>query len=538
MITLALMLADEENRKLFSEIAKELEEPLKKFASDLSNSLIDTTSSLANTTKTGLKLYAEDITTSISNLAGVAAPNIQKLADRIIKLKDSFVNLATRVKSLDSFQLLKKQMDSVALNAKKSALEFFSFQNVLKVFSNSISHAAMVGDLAKALDVNTESFSNWADVVTNSGGNINSFGSSVKGLKKHLDEAGSSKDVFDYLIELSDQMQTMSNSEADALGEKLNIDPTTIALLKEGSVNLQAMLSEQKKLGGITQEDSAIAKEFTNVLNDFKYILRSVAITIGSVILPPLTWLLDKIKIVVNYLAQNKDFVIGFFIGIAAVLSTTLLPALWGAFAPILAVIAVVAAIGLAFGAVYSVIKGNIDAIGNAFFQLVDIVTAPTAMILDIFNFFINAIAALVNAFITLFTEGPKEALEYFKNAILGALNKLYDNLPSWVKKLLSGVKGFFSSESNSNVETLKKELSIDDTLDKGSKSLNNAQANSQILVSSGSQPVVANNNQVSYRNNFNITSNNPEEVGRIVDEKMRTMNKEAEESFDDGVLA
>lgn len=78
----------------------------------------------------------------------------------------------------------------------------------------------------------------------------------------------------------------------------------------------------------------------------------------------------------------------------------------------------------------------------------------------------------------------------------------------------------------------------LEPTLIKASETMSSAQQASQAITASNSQFTTTNNNHISNQNTFNIASNNPEEVGRIVDQKMRSMNQDAGEYFNDGRLA
>lgn len=88
----------------------------------------------------------------------------------------------------------------------------------------------------------------------------------------------------------------------------------------------------------------------------------------------------------------------------------------------------------------------------------------------------------------------------------------------------------------------------FDDQLDKDGKkalepilmkangTMNAAQQASQSFINQN-QSAKTQNNQVNYQNHFNITSNDPMEVMRMIVEKMSEMSRQAEESFDDGVI-
>lgn len=566
------MLADEENRKLFSEIAQELEKPLKEFSTKLAKDMADIGKSITNTTKTGVKLYAGDVDDFIVNTFSLleaqgseAINNISNyIADKAIVSVKNLANSLVDVEEVlrrtptETIKVLRGEMDKVAQIAKNKLVGFFSFESIYNNISAAISYASKIGDLAKSLDVNTESFSHWADVVTATGGDADTFASSIGNLKDHLDKAGSSKDVFSYLLELSGQMQSMSSKEANALGKSLNIDPKTISLLKQGSASLQEMLSEQQKLGGVTGGDKATIDAFNKAMNAFNHVIRTVALDIGTTILPALTWFLEKVQVVIHYLSENKDFVKGFFIGISAVLLTIFLPALWTAFAPLLPIIAIILVLGTICGTIFSYVSKRINETGgwieklrngisnfiesaiNLFVSLGETVGAIFDVISGIFSNFISIIVEYLGL---LFTEGPIVAVGYLADTIVNGLNTLIQMIWDWIKnvgpRIWEGIKGWFGggSTTTDKVEDITPEQ-VKKAMGKGSDSMNAAQQSSQLLASSNGKTAISNNQQVSYRNNFNITSNNPEEVGRIVDQKMRSMNQDAGEYFNDGRLA
>lgn len=96
----------------------------------------------------------------------------------------------------------------------------------------------------------------------------------------------------------------------------------------------------------------------------------------------------------------------------------------------------------------------------------------------------------------------------------------------------------FGSSDTEESTAAGTVDNNISKSLIDGKHVMSTAQQSSQVLLNAGAQASISHNNRVSNQNTFNIVSNNPEEVGRVVEEKIRTMSKQAEESFDDGVLA
>lgn len=543
----------------------------------------------------------------------------EELFQGLGKALDSFTNKVEKANKSSSF--LTRGFEKLSNTTKSAIKNFFSFDNVIKQVKDSMQFATEVNSIAETIGAPTEEVSAWVDAV----GNVTDFKKSIdslatidkdvlKGLGfSMLDSTGKTKNLLDILPEIANRMENMSKLDSFILGKKLGLGDETIALLQQGNQAVEKTIQRQKELGTASFESAFAFQEFNDAMKTIDHLIRTVAMKIGTLILPALTSLLNKVASFVEFLINNEGVMIAVISGIAAALITILLPAIAAILTAASPIIFTAVAIGIAVAAVVALligafkllratyqwlvaivsqgieklidghsklvakvvgyiqaivdiynylagkVKDTVENIVNAFRWLVSKATDGIEAIINSFNtlcgvlsfvvgFFeycFGVIASIVASIIVLFTEGPKEAIQYLSNALAGVFDGFFEKFPK-VKQAFDSLGGKAANWWDKNTawlgwdsgveETGRK--AIEPTLIKGSNAISSAQKASQVLSGSNSQPVVTNNRQISYRNNFNITSDNPERVGRIVDEKMRAMSQDAGEYFNDGRLA
>lgn len=218
-------------------------------------------------------------------------------------------------------------------------------------FKEYLAGAQAVGNLAATLNENQEDMQAWAGAVERAGGDASAFEGSLVSLNSKMlefaqtgtssaapalaqlgisarDSNGNIKSSIDIISELARVADTMDPARFQALTSSLGIDSGTLLLLKQGSASVDELVSRQKMLGVYTAEDSAIATKMGNAIKDLMQVLKSISTIIMRIVLPPLTWLADKMVEFVLFIREHEVFLRAVITGIAAVLTAVLLPAM------------------------------------------------------------------------------------------------------------------------------------------------------------------------------------------------------------------
>ena len=218
-------------------------------------------------------------------------------------------------------------------------------------FKEYLAGAQAVGNLAATLNENQEDVQAWTGAVERAGGDASSFEGSLVSLNSKMlefaqtgtssaapalaqlgisarDSNGNIKSSIDIMQELARVANTMDPARFQALTASLGIDSGTLLLLKQGSASVDELVARQKLLGVYTAEDSAIATKMGNAIKDLMQVLKSISTIIMRIVLPPLTWLADKMVEFVLFIREHEVFLRAVITGIAAVLTAVLLPAM------------------------------------------------------------------------------------------------------------------------------------------------------------------------------------------------------------------
>jgi hypothetical protein len=143
----------------------------------------------------------------------------------------------------------------------------------------------------------------------------------------------------------------MGKQEFFGLGRSLGLDQGTIMLLQQGRAALKEQIRLQKEFGVYTKEDAKLTADWNDRVADFGQVMKSFSAIIFRMILPAMTKFVEYVNKAVAFLRKHEKFVQAFFIGLAAVITTILLPALakmaaaWLANPMVLSITAIIAAI-------------------------------------------------------------------------------------------------------------------------------------------------------------------------------------------------
>jgi hypothetical protein len=219
-----------------------------------------------------------------------------------------------------------------------------------KVFAGYTSGADAMGKMANALGINVEELHAWSEASARAGGSAEAFQTSVKTMTANLaqlsatgggrakaffesigveatDASGAVKPTLDVMRELSDKFEKMSGQQALGLGQKLGLDQGTITLLQGGRRTLDELIARQKELGVFTKRDAEITERFNDSVDDLGQSFMSLAAILLRPVVQALTFVSDKLTTAVAWLRKHEPFVIAFVTGVAAVLTTKLIPA-------------------------------------------------------------------------------------------------------------------------------------------------------------------------------------------------------------------
>ena len=254
-------------------------------------------------------------------------------------------------------------------------LAYLSFDAIASgVFGNSQSIDS-IGKLSQTMGANIVEMDAWGDAIARNGGSAEAFQGTIESLQGSLqeieitgggemintlamlgiqatDSGGQIKSAFDILPEVAKSFEGMSAAQSKAFGEQLGFDQGTILTLQQGGEAVDALVSRQKMLSGVTQEGYESAAKFNDQWDDTKKVFNSLWMSANSSILPAFESILKGLEVIVLWVRENQTLVTGFFFAVAGIITAIYLPAIAAAATATLIAAAPFIAIGLAITAV------------------------------------------------------------------------------------------------------------------------------------------------------------------------------------------
>lgn len=272
----------------------------------------------------------------------------------------------------------------LAKSAAKAASAVLALGAIKTITSNTADHTFAVAQQARALDMSVESLSTWQHAVIAAGGSAEGATGSLETLRtkfvemsrfgammgpdsfmfKQLglsaqDMKDSIKDPTVALGKLAETFGTLNKTQQLYIGKKLGLDQGTIAILSQGREKFEQIIAKQKELGAVTEKQAEAATKYKLAQMELVTVYETVKREITTELLPAFTWVIEKVQALISWFREHKAFAIGFFGGMAVIITTLLVPALtsaavamWALLAPLLAVILPILAVGAAFGLV------------------------------------------------------------------------------------------------------------------------------------------------------------------------------------------
>jgi len=153
------------------------------------------------------------------------------------KLGDSFMDIAKSVGTLAAGYM--------SINAIKSG-----------VFA-AVEYTTELDKMSKFLDLNVSSLNAWSGAIKATGYDVGAFQNTIRNLTEPWIKMGhpeKAKAVFETLIALSKEFQTMAPDVAKTSGMQWGLDEGTISFLLKGPDHVRALIAEQKKLNDVTSQ--------------------------------------------------------------------------------------------------------------------------------------------------------------------------------------------------------------------------------------------------------------------------------------------
>lgn len=423
---------------------------------------------------------------------------------------------------------------------------------ITSAITGMVATAGRIDDLVKFSDLigeNAADVDAWGGAAVRAGGSADAFQGSIKSLNEKMVDASVKgfneitpffnqlgisivdtnnkvKSTIDILPELAESFEGMSKQQSLGIGQKLGLDSGTIALLQQGTAEVDKLIERQRKLGLVSAEAGEISAEFNDMLADFKQVSSASAQSLLITFVPAMTWTLGKLIDLSMWAKENKPIVIGFFIGVAAVAIPTLFSlaaAGWAAIAPLLVMAAPFIAIGAAAalaGTAVALVTEDIMAFINGQDSLLGDIAEKWPIVGHIVKDIVNDVETsveMIKAFAGFLFDifvAPEKALKSLKNAF-------------------GGVKDFFGfgdeeTEINKNIAIGQGSIDLASSSPLASQTSNSIQNSNKSMSRSTSVQTGDIVIQTQATDAEGIAS----EVGGSLQEEMRT----TVENFDDGI--
>lgn len=259
---------------------------------------------------------------------------------------------------------------------------YVSFQALKAIVVDYVNLNVELGKSTSLLGLNVEEVSALGGALERFGGNTDSAITSIKSLSGHLEQAklgqgalievsrkyGLNVDPFasatDTLKSLGGQMGRFTNQQRLAISQQLGLDDSLTRAFADGGKELDEYIQKQKDLGTTTQEDIDLSNKFSNAQQDVKDIFSALARDFARVILPAFTKLVELFSSFIEWVRNHKQLVVIFFGAMLIAMMPILIMlgkmaiASAAAFAPLIAIGAVIAGVSLILEDIYGYFMG------------------------------------------------------------------------------------------------------------------------------------------------------------------------------------
>ncbi len=297
----------------------------------------------------------------------------------------------------DSDAAWQSAFDNVAALAEKS----LNFAGISTTITGLISDAAAraaeiesIDKLGREINIATQDVDAFSGSVAALGGTRSAAQADLSAMAKSFGFAG---DSMEKVLQTADKVQGMSFGEAKKTLGGLGVeDNGTIELLMKGREELSRMMETQKDYGGITRESIEQSISFNNAMLSLEQSAGLLKNSLMGMLIPVLAQGLDWLEKIVVFAKENKNFVTGFFIAVAAVVTGKYVHAMklaqistWTAMLPVMAVVAGILLLAAVFALVYDDIMNFIDGNDSMIGRILDSYPGLKAVILTVWEAFV-----------------------------------------------------------------------------------------------------------------------------------------------------
>lgn len=297
----------------------------------------------------------------------------------------------------DSDAAWQSAFDKVAALAEKS-LNFAGISTTITgLISDATARAAeieSIDKLGREINITTQDVDAFSGSVAALGGTRSAAQADLSAMAKAFGFAG---DLMEKVLQTADKVQGMSFSEAKKTLGGLGVeDNGTVEMLMKGREELSRMMETQKDYGGITRESIEQSISFNNAMLSLEQSAGLLKNSLMGMLIPALAQGLDWLEKIVVFAKENKNFVTGFFIAVAAVVTGKYVHAMklaqistWTAMLPVMAVVAGILLLAAVFALVYDDIMNFIDGNDSMIGRILDSYPGLKAVILTVWEAFV-----------------------------------------------------------------------------------------------------------------------------------------------------
>ena len=259
------------------------------------------------------------------------------------------------------------------------------------------------------------------------------------------DANGEIKAADQVMLELTDTMAGMSESERMNVLDKLGIDPSMIQLLSSTSEEVEGLRARAQRLGVVTQEQGDAVASYNDSLTTLRFGMQGIQNMVAVGFAPMMGDLVDRF---VNLLEANQDLIMNGlnWLGEVVVSTMGMLERMWPIFAAVAAGFAIAKVAAIGFGGVMSIILSPVvlwtAAILGAILIVDDLIVAfqgGESVIADFFeSFFGIDIRPALQAIVAAVGETVALVIEVFSPAV--------DAIESMFKAVAAIIQGDFGA--------------------------------------------------------------------------------------------
>lgn len=297
----------------------------------------------------------------------------------------------------DSDAAWQSAFDNVAALAEKS-LNFAGISTTITgLISDATARAAeieSIDKLGREINITTQDVDAFSGSVAALGGTRSAAQADLSAMAKAFGFAG---DSMEKVLQTADKVQGMSFSEAKKTLGGLGVeDNGTVEMLMKGREELSRMMETQKDYGGITRESIEQSISFNNAMLSLEQSAGLLKNSLMGMLIPALAQALDWLEKIVVFAKENKNFVTGFFIAVATVVTGKYVHAMklaqistWTAMLPVMAVVARILLLAAVFALVHDDIMNFIDGNDSMIGRILDSYPGLKAVILTVWEAFV-----------------------------------------------------------------------------------------------------------------------------------------------------